>query len=77
MRGILVAWYLGENRWEQDVEKHKRHSPWNTEKTHPSLDDMLDAVREAIQLHRIQRHPLGIGTRAQLEKARKLLGMAA
>ena len=77
VRGILVAWYLGQNRWEADVEKHKRHSPWNTKKTHPSLGDMLDAVREEIQLHRIQRHPLRISTRAQLEKARKLLGMAA
>jgi hypothetical protein len=77
VRGILVAWYLGQNRWEQDIERHKRHSPWNTGKATPSLDDMLEAVREAIQLHRIQRHPLTIGTRAQLEKARRLLGLAA
>jgi hypothetical protein len=73
VRGILVAWYLGQDRWEQDVENHKSRCRWYTTKATPSLDDMLNALREEIQLHRIQRYPLTIGTRAQLEKALRLL----
>ncbi len=38
---------------------------------------MLDAVREVIQLYRIQRHPVRIATSAQLGKARRLLEMVA
>ncbi len=39
--GILVAWYLGQNRWEQDVERHKRHSLLSVNYIAPLTTDVL------------------------------------
>ncbi len=56
-RGILVAWYLGQDRWKQDVEAHKARSPWYLTKTTPSIDDMLNAMRTDILARRLYATP--------------------
>ncbi|MFT4647900.1 MAG: hypothetical protein ACI9X4_001115 [Glaciecola sp.] len=58
-----------------DVAKHKRHSPRNTVKTDPGVDDMLDAVREENPCFRIQRRSLTIRSRAPSSNPLRLFGM--
>jgi len=77
VRGILVAWYLGQDRWKQDVEAHKTRAPWYRTKTTPSFDDMMNAVRVEILAHRITATPPPLRTLAESREALRELGMAA
>ena len=75
--GIVIVWYLGENRWQHDVLEHRRRAPWYRTKATPSFGDMVDALRGEILLHRLLQHPLPNRTRAETRKALRRLGVAA
>ena len=77
VRGILVAWYLSQDRWQQDVAGHKARARWYRTKATPSFDDMLHAVRVEILAHRMTATPPPMGTLAESRKALRELGMAA
>ena len=75
--GIVVVWYLGENRWRRDVQAHCKRAPWYRSKTTPSLEDMLDALRTEILIHRLLGHPILNRTRTEIRTALRRFGMAA
>ena len=75
--GIVIVWYLGENRWQRDVQAHRKRAPWNRSKETPSVADMLEALRTEILLHRLLGHPLLNRTRAETRGTLRKLGMAA
>jgi hypothetical protein len=77
VRGILVAWYLGQDRWEQDVEKHRAGAPWYGSKSTPSFNDILGALRLEILTHRYDATPPKKRTRAQYADDLRALGIAA
>lgn len=75
--GIVIVWYLNEDRWQRDVQAHRQRAPWNTSKATPSFEDMLEALRAEILVHRLLGHPLLNRTRAETRKALRRLGLAA
>lgn len=75
--GILVVWYLHEQRWERDVERRRMECPWYASKESPSLQDMLSAAREEILARRLLAKPLLTRTLAETRKALRNLGLAA
>ena len=75
--GIVIVWYIGENRWQGDVRTYCQRAPWYRSKTTPSFEDMLDALRTEILVHRLLGHPLLNRTRAETRRALGRLGMAA
>ncbi|QDV05310.1 hypothetical protein Poly30_08060 [Planctomycetes bacterium Poly30] len=77
VRGIIVVWYLGEDRWRQDVGAHKIQAPWYRSKTTPSFDDMLSAIRGEILSHRYLATPPPERTLAEYQRTLQDLGIAA
>lgn len=75
--GIVIVWYLGQERWQRDVRSYRERAPWNRSKTTPSFEDMLEALRAEILVHRLLGHPLLNRTRAETHRALRRLGMAA
>jgi hypothetical protein len=77
VRGMIIVWYLGQDRWKQDVEKHKALAPWYQTKVAPSFDDMLAAIRGEILGHRYQATPPSDRTVAEYLRGLQALGIAA
>ena len=75
--GIVIVWYLGEGRWQRDVQALRKRAPWYRSKRSPSFEDMLDALRTELLVHRVLGHPLLNRTRAETRRALRDLGMAA
>jgi len=75
--GIIVVWYLGENRWRRDVTSRTQKCPWYRSKRAPSFYDMLNAARIEIMAHRLLKRPLRNRTLAETRKTLKTLGIAA
>ena len=75
--GIIVVWYLGENRWKRDVTNRRRKYPWYRSKRAPSFYDMLNAARIEIIAHRLLKRPLRNRTLAETRKTLNALGIAA
>lgn len=74
--GIVIVWYLRTERWQRDVEAHRKRAPWYRSKTTPSFEDMLGALQTEILVQRLLRHPLQNRTRAETRKTLRRLGMA-
>jgi hypothetical protein len=75
--GIVILWYVGEDRWRRDMQAHRERTPWNRSKATPSFEDMLEALRTEILTHRLLRHPLLNRTRAETRRVLETLGLAA
>jgi len=75
--GIVVVWYLSENRWKEDVAEHRKRCPWYLSKKTPSFQDMLEALRFEIMAHRLLARPLLNRTLAETKKSLRRLGLAA
>lgn len=75
--GIVVVWYLGENRWRRDVAYHGKRCPWYRSKEAPSFRDMLEAMRIEIMVHRLLARPLLTRTLAETRGTLRSLGIAA
>lgn len=75
--GIVIVWYLGEERWQRDLQAHRERAPWNRSKATPSFEDMLEALRAEILVHRLLGQALLNRTRAETRKGLRRLGMAA
>jgi hypothetical protein len=75
--GIVIVWYIGEERWQRDVQAHRERAPWNRLKAVPSFEDMLEALRTEILVHRLLGRPLLNRTRAETRRGLRWLGMAA
>ena len=75
--GIVVVWYLRENRWKDDFAALRRASPWYTHKRSPSFADMLNAARNELLAHRLSANVPWIGTIAKSRKVLRMMGMAA
>jgi len=75
--GIVVVWYLGENRWRRDVADRKKRCPWYRSKKTPSFQDMLDALQIEIMAHRLLTRPLLTRTLAETRRTLRRLGIAA
>lgn len=54
---IVVVWYLGHGRPEDDVRRVRQRAPWYRHKTEPSFSDMLAAARRELLLSRIFAAP--------------------
>ena len=75
--GIVVVWYLGENRWRRDVADRSKTFPWYRSKRSPSFEDMLAALRTEIMAHRLLARPLRTSTLAETRRTLRALGIAA
>ena len=75
--GIVIVWYLGEERWRRDVSALRQRAPWYRSKATPSFEDMLEALRTELLVHRLYRQPLLNRTRAETQRSLRMLGMAA
>lgn len=75
--GIVIVWYLRAGRWERDVRAHRERAPWHRSKKTPSFEDMLNALRTEILVHRLLGQPLRNRTRAETRQVLTRLGMAA
>ncbi len=67
---IVVLWYFKHGNPKMDVSIARNQAPWDTKKSHPSLADMLAAVRREIWAERLSRNPL---LKAGRQKLRQLL----
>ncbi len=67
---IVVLWYFKHGSPKVDVSIARAQAPWDTKKAHPSLADMLAAVRREIWVERLSRTPL---LKAGRQKLRQLL----
>ena len=74
---IVIVWYLEQNRWERDIRALRERAPWYRSKETPSFEDMLEALRTEIRVHRLLGHPLLNRTRAETREALRRLGVAA
>ena len=74
--GIVVVWYIGENRWKRDVAHRCKRSPWYRSKQTPSFNDMLAAMRVEIMAHRLLARPLRNRTLAETRDTQRSLGIA-
>lgn len=77
VRGIIIVWYLGQERWQEDVDAHRRRAPWNRSKSTPSFQNMLNAMRGTILCHRYEANPPERRTVAEYEETLQALGLAA
>jgi len=75
--GIVVVWYLREDRWKRDVEALKKRSPWYSSKTAPSFQDMREALRVETLARRLLARPLRMGTLPETRKLVRWLAGAA
>lgn len=75
--GIVIVWYLGADRWQRDVRELRKRATWYRSKNTPSFEDMLDALRTEILVHRLLGHALPNRTRPETRSALKRLGIAA
>ncbi len=75
--GVLVLWYLREQRWERDVERRRKECRWYASKHAPSMQDMLSAAREEILAHRLLSKPLLTRTLAETRRLVRRIGLAA
>lgn len=57
---LTIVWYLAHGDADQDVAKVRAEAPWYRQKTTPSFNDMLAAVRRELWVGRLSQHP---GTR--------------
>jgi len=74
--GVIVVWYLRSNRWQSDVEAHRKRARWYRSKKTPSYQDMLEALRTECLVHRLMRHPPQNHTRRETRRFLRTLGMA-
>lgn len=74
---IVIVWYLEQNRWERDIQKLRNRAPWYRSKETPSFEDMLEALRTEILLHRLLGQPLLNRTRRETRRALRMMGQAA
>jgi hypothetical protein len=74
---VVIIWYVDEDRWKRDVRMHRERAPWYRSKETPSFEDMLEALRTEILVHRLLRQPLLNRTRAETRCALRRLGLAA
>jgi len=74
---IVLIWYLGENRWERDVEALRKRATWYRSKQSPSFEDMLRALRTEILVQRLLGKPLLNRTTAETRKAVSKITVAA
>ena len=77
VRGIVVAWYVRQNRWQKDVDAHRAFARWYRSKASPSFDDMLGALRLDIVAQRLSSNPIPTHSRAKLLTSLRRLGLAA
>ncbi len=75
--GVVVVWYLREDRWKRDVETRRSQALWYTHKSAPSFTDMLDALRTEILALRLWKRPLPTRTLQETRQAVTALGLAA
>jgi hypothetical protein len=75
--GIVVVWYLGENRWRRDVADRAKRCPWYRSKLTPSFYDMLGAMKTEVMAHRLLARPLRTRTLAETRETLRALGVAA
>ena len=75
--GIVVVWYLREDRWKDDVKALKKRSPWYSSKTTPSFQDMVEALRVETLARRLLARPLRTRTLAETRKVVLCLAGAA
>ncbi len=73
----MILWYLDEGRWRQDVKAHRQRAPWYRSKETPSFEDMLEALRTEVLVHRLICQPLLNRTYPETRKALSKLGVAA
>tara|TARA_R110002096_G_scaffold410337_1_gene610016 strand:+ start:165 stop:1550 length:1386 start_codon:yes stop_codon:yes gene_type:complete len=76
-RGIIVVWYLRQDRWKSDVDAHRALATWYRTKRAPSFDDMLGALRLEIIAHRLSSNPLPRRVCGKLYTSLRRLGLAA
>ena len=76
-RGIIVVWYLRQNRWQKDVDAHQAWARWYRTKRTPSFDDMLHALRLDLLAHRLSSNPLPTRPCVKLFRSLRQLGLAA
>jgi hypothetical protein len=55
--GLVFAWYLRHGDPAHDVARARRLRPWDRQKSEPSFDDMLAAMRRALWRERISEYP--------------------
>lgn len=77
VRGMIIVWYLGQERWRQDVEEHRARAPWYSSKITPSFNDMLCAIRREILGHRYATTPRRERTLAEYLGTLQDIGLAA
>ncbi len=77
VRGIIIVWYLGQDRWREEVAARRRRAPWYRSKSTPSFQDMLNALRGTILRHRYEANPIETHTVAKYEQTLHALGIAA
>lgn len=56
---LTVTWYLVYGHADKDVARVRTEAPWYRQKTSPSFNDMLAALRREIWISRLSQHPLG------------------
>ncbi len=54
---LTIIWYLNHGQPDQDVARVRAEAPWYRQKTNPSLNDMLAAVRRELWAVRFSQHP--------------------
>ena len=74
---MTVVWYLGQDRWKQDVKEHRIRAPWYRSEATPNFADMLGAIRGEILNHRYQTTPPWKRTLAEYRRTLQRLGIAA
>jgi hypothetical protein len=74
--GIVVVWYLRENRWKRDLKALRKQAPWYRSKARPSFQDMGEAFRVEILALRLLARPLRIRTLAESRKVVRCLAGA-
>lgn len=75
--GVVFAWYLRHGSPARDVARARRLRPWDRQKSEPSFDDMLGALRHALWHKRISEYPSLRAVRANNRALLPLLEAAA